>query len=55
MNGLTPLGDPNALVCDGDVCIVPTSAAGDGYSGSVMSPTTASNAASSESASTNML
>lgn len=24
MSGLIPLGDPNAVVCEGDVCAVPT-------------------------------
>jgi len=23
VSGLTPLGDPNAVVCDGDVCYIP--------------------------------
>ena len=26
MSGLKPLGDPNAVVCDGDVCAVPWAA-----------------------------
>jgi hypothetical protein len=26
MSGLKPLGDPDALVCDGDVCALPTTA-----------------------------
>ena len=24
MSALKPLGDPNALVCDGDVCVLPS-------------------------------
>jgi hypothetical protein len=27
MMPLTPLGDPDALVCDGDVCVIPTGVA----------------------------
>ena len=26
MSGLKPLGDPNAIVCDGDVCAIPAPA-----------------------------
>jgi hypothetical protein len=55
---LTQLGDPNAVVCDGDSCVVPGLSASDdqaGTSGSVMSATTAPKADSSESASTKAL
>ena len=55
MSALTPLGDPNAVVCDGDVCAVPDTDAAAHHSGSVMSATTAPNADSSESASTKAL
>ncbi len=24
MSGLVPLGDPDAVVCDGDACIIPS-------------------------------
>ncbi len=51
---LKQLGDPDALVCEGGVCLIP-GATGDSYSGSVMSATTASNADTSASASTKTL
>lgn len=50
---LTPLGDANAVVCEDGVCAVPD--ADPAHSGSVISATTAPNADSSESASTNIL
>jgi hypothetical protein len=28
MNGLTPLGDPDAIVCDGDSCALPAADGG---------------------------
>jgi hypothetical protein len=55
---LTQLGDPNAVVCDGDSCVLPGSSASGAQadsSGSVMSATTAPNADSSEFASTKAL
>lgn len=57
---LTQLGDPNAVICDGDLCVVPGSSASTdqpqaGISGSVMSATTAPNADSRELASTKAL
>ncbi len=56
---LIPLGSADAVVCDGDSCEVPGAAvlasapaSAAGYSGSVMSATVASNAATSASEST---
>jgi len=52
---LQSLGDPNAVVCEDGVCLIPGATPDDSYSGSVISATTASTAATSASASTNAL
>jgi hypothetical protein len=55
---LTQLGDPNAVVCDGDSCALPAASGSQTQadsSGSVISATTAPNADSSEFASTKAL